>query len=635
MKLKNRNPRKENSGIPDVPIIVAFESASGELVPEDKFHSFCAGFLKECGATQKELIVENVNKLPQRSDDDFGSKWARDNVEKPDALDLPDDYIEKFWTLNGDKIEAARLILAHRERDRIATGFDEIGWDSSCEQLKEHVSPDEYLDWRLVKNIQASGKHPELPEIKHPRFPYNQMNNQVCQQVAFSDVVYCHNMAIGSRRFDIIFYMGDLEGRYFFIQKVGRPTVRLVSDERVAFDFSVIEEIPVRDVHRGHVVTFDRNMDHEYIISGARMSKDGTISRELGPSLDTVEAINKLKKWQVERARCAKKIANLMPDCDVESKKRLVEQKEHLDELIANKKEEIDWLEVNDIRCHVLPDEMLGIEQLDMFGGGYVKFRHGSTDDKLEHATARDGGQLVHVSPAGSSTKCPTCHKKMVKNKEGKTERCPKCGYEAPHDYGANVTLGVRTFKKMDINVTVDTDNLPSVQVQEERSRKKREQRQAKMDRRSEKGARTYRIKDKATPRRPKRDGRTRMKPENTERAVEPAMTLEELKDLFVGGYEAHLMSMKEENELNNNNINSNKGAGALCSVAPLLPWASTNTFVGGSGWSTCHVFFEDLYVRSMLAGVIRPPGTSSEKRLLDVSGSTPLQENINNSQHL
>ena len=106
----------------------------------------------------------------------------------------------------------ARLILAHRERDKIAIGFDEIGWESSCDALKKHISPNEWLDWRLVKNIKDSGKHPALPEVKHPRFPYNQMNNQVCQQIAFNDVVCCHNMAIGSKRFDIIFYVRMIDG---------------------------------------------------------------------------------------------------------------------------------------------------------------------------------------------------------------------------------------------------------------------------------------------------------------------------------------------------------------------------------------------------------------------------------------
>ena len=66
MKIKGLKPRKVNSGLGDVPIVVAFESETGRLVPKDEFNGFCVAFLSECGIRQKELIASNVEELPQR-----------------------------------------------------------------------------------------------------------------------------------------------------------------------------------------------------------------------------------------------------------------------------------------------------------------------------------------------------------------------------------------------------------------------------------------------------------------------------------------------------------------------------------------------------------------------------------------
>ena len=233
---------------------------------------------------------------------------------------------------------------------------------------------------------------------------------------------------------------------------------------------------------------------------------------------------------------------------------------------------------------------------------------------------------MTHVNPSGTSTSCPECRKRMKKGDDG-IERCPNCGYETPHDYGANVLLGIRTFKKIGSTVTVKREDLPSVEVQEERSKRCREKREAKMERRAERGAKTYRIKDKPTPRRPKRGARKAARKEERVERQEPAMSLKELRDLFTRGYEARLAGVggeRKESELE-------KDAGSLCSVAPLPPWDLTNSFVSGLGWSTCYAFFEDLYVRSMLNGKIRSPESLDEDGTADPS-DTCLQENLSNS---
>ena len=120
-------------------------------------------------------------------------------------------------------------------------------------------------------------------------------------------------MAIGNTRYDLIFYTGTVLARYDGIAKVTRPTLRLDDDGNACFDFSIIENVLFRSPDAGHVVGFDRNMDHASCISGVRVNADGSCSRELGPSLETLAIVRHRNKLLVERDRCEARLARLMP----------------------------------------------------------------------------------------------------------------------------------------------------------------------------------------------------------------------------------------------------------------------------------------------------------------------------------
>jgi hypothetical protein len=253
-------------------------------------------------------------------------------------------------------------------------------------------------------------------------------------------------------------------------------------------------------------------------------------------------------------------------------------------------------MEVNDMLNHSVDRELLSTEQLDMFDGGYVKFRHGSTDDKLEHACNRRGVPHKHVNPSGSSSKCPVCSTGLIKDKHDQIERCPQCDYEAQHDYGANATLGRRALAKAGKKIPKSAIKPPTIQSEAERSARKRRQRIAKMKRRKARGARIYHVKDEATPRRPRKKKRM-------ERRHDNIMTLSELRDLIIAGFKARCSAGDFKA------VNGFDYAGlAKCSATPLLPWNKTNSLYSSYfGWSTCYAFFDDLYIKWKQSGTTSP----------------------------
>jgi hypothetical protein len=330
------------------------------------------------------------------------------------------------------------------------------------------------------------------------------------------------------------------------------------------------------------VVAFDRNMDHDHCVTGIRMNANGTIGKELGPSLQTIAAINHARKVNVELGRCKRKLASLMPWDDDEHRVRLESQAKAMSDKLDTLREEIDWSETNDVLCHANHGEMIGVEQLDMFGGGFVKFRHGSTDAKLEHACARDGRALVHVNPAGSSSTCPVCGSRLRRVRGTDIEACPSCGHEQYHDHGAAVVLASRTMGRARDDLDESTVIVPERRVLEERSHRKHERRERKMRSRAARGCRTYRVKDKPSPSRP-RGSRSRSG------LVASCVShdcagLVSLRDLV-----GRALSGEFDGEV------CSDCAGRADGVLTFGAWASANVVVSGAGIMTCYAYVAGL----------------------------------------
>lgn len=296
--------------------ILAWENETALRVEQDELNLACVNFLMDITDIQNTLIQENHDTLPHRDNDSFGTKWARDNIKGTTKTLIPHDYIEKYWTLTGCKIEAARIILAWQHRRDLAQWFQTTDWQGSFTEAKTALKA-KWLNHQLYTNVKASHKMPNTPTITSPRFPFNQMNNQVVQQITYQDILWLHNIAIGDTRYDIVFDAAPIWRRYCDVIEVSRPTLFMQEDAecgyKAIFDFTVTENVTKQQPSNHHAIGFDRNMDHARIISGARVNCDGTVSRELGPSVRTLKLCQEVRVRQVELERKREKLSRLMP----------------------------------------------------------------------------------------------------------------------------------------------------------------------------------------------------------------------------------------------------------------------------------------------------------------------------------
>lgn len=581
--MKQEPTYKQVTSTIQLPLITAYNSTTGEQLTKDIINNACRQYLTYCQQAQNTLIRTNINTLPTRKNTQFGSAWARNNINT-DNINVPDDYIEKYWTTIGNQIEAARLIISYQQRDAIATLFDKYGWDATYETITKHGG--KYIKRNLYKNVKASGKHPSMPIVKSPRFPYASMNKQVCQQAVFNDVLVCHNMAIGNVRYDLVFYTGTVLARYDGIVKVTRPTLRLDNDGDACFDFSVIESVLFRSPDAGHVVGFDRNMDHASCISGVRVNADGSCSRELGPSLETLAIVRHRNKLLVERDRCEARITRLMPWQDSE-RARLVEQVGILKHKIDDLGVAIDWHEAEDVVGHALPGEVVGLERLDVFSGGFVKFRHGSTDEKVGHALERCGSSVVMVSPAGTSCDCPCCGSRLSFSgtvRSGRVGVCSSCGFRVFRDYGAGACVGERAGRSCGVIGEGVRVGVPSCDVVVERGGRRRARRLRKMRRRRARGKRVFRVGSRVSPRRPRRGCGARAGRVCGVGSVSggSGVSFEEVWGLF----HAAIVGRQERHGFD---------AGAFDRTFPFGAWGSTLVLRDCSAFRTCYAYYTGL----------------------------------------
>lgn len=144
--------------------------------------------------------------------------------------------------------------------------------------------------------------------------------------------------------------------------------------------------------------------------------------------------------------------------------------------------------------------DSLSLERLKSLGGE-TRFRHGSTDEKIQHLAARRGVMVEYGNPAYTSSVCPRCGAVLVEDAASRVVSCPSCGLVDDHDAVAPANIGVAVFKKLGCCVE-------DVQVDDARERSVKSEvrvraRRAKMDRRRARGVRVYHVNSRASVRRP------------------------------------------------------------------------------------------------------------------------------------
>jgi IS605 OrfB family transposase len=64
----------------------------------------------------------------------------------------------------------------------------------------------------------------------------------------------------------------------------------------------------------------------------------------------------------------------------------------------------------------------------------------------------KQGVPLAIVNPNGTSSKCPKCDSKGLKEVDYRRLRCPRCGFEGDRDVIGKLNIRKRALKKLRIN---------------------------------------------------------------------------------------------------------------------------------------------------------------------------------------
>lgn len=443
--------------VPDLHDYRLYDHRTGEPLDPVEAETLLWLHLDHCRQCQNRMIHDPRNRnLKRGGNAGRGNEWARKNVA---CTSLPSKFRNLSHQNRVNQTEAARLLLAWREREDIATAIDAIGWEKATYgNVQKRLSRD--IDRELFTNVLNSGGHPSLPTVERTQFPYAYSNNNSCGMYVIDQpagVIRYERMAVYDRFVDVEIYAPHIMHLHPNLTKVSRPTLRWNRD-CVTWDVIVFEPKPRKeDVNKvSHVVGFDLNADWHGGISGARLSYNGMVSRELVAGIDTRRQQTVLEELYVQYQRCLKKLDRLMPwqrphDPDDPQQvaahpewRRLYEQSLNLRDKMYRIKTLLDWRYAHDITDHAKPGELIAVEKLSPFdAAGRVEFRHGSQLEKLEHVASKTGQRVVQVNPAHTSATCPWCD---TVNKVGKARqyRCAGCRRDIHRDYGSGVNIAKR-----------------------------------------------------------------------------------------------------------------------------------------------------------------------------------------------
>lgn len=444
-------------GIPDLRDYRLYDHRTGNPIDPVEAETLLWLHLDHCRQCQNRMVQDPRNRGLNRSGNaGRGNEWARKNIA---LTGLPSKFRNLSHQNRVNQCEAARLLLAWRAREDIATAIDSIGWQKATyDNVLALMGED--IDRQLFTNVLDSGKHPALPTVEHTRFPYDQSNNNSCGKGVIDrgrGVIRYERVAVYDRFVDLEIHAPHVMRLHPDLTRVSRPTLRW-NGECVTWDLVAFEPKPRKnDVNQvGHVVGFDLNADWHGGISGARLSYTGNVSRELVAGVDTRRQQETLERLHVQYQRCLRKLDRLMPwqrphdpddpvQVDAHPKwKRLYEQSLALRDKTYRVKELLDWRYAHDITDHAKPGELIAVEKLSPFdAAGRHEFRHGSQLRKLEHVADKTGRRVVQVNPAHTSDTCPWCG---TVNDVGKSRRyqCADCKRTIPRDHGSAINIAKR-----------------------------------------------------------------------------------------------------------------------------------------------------------------------------------------------
>lgn len=469
---------------------------------------------------QNKIIHANLDPVPVRDKTEKLSlnMWASKNIV------LPDDYDssltrQAYWDKINDKLEAYRLLSSYRDRLQIFDlTHDKNGDPLPKDQLPKDVATamgTDYVNNEWVKNTWLNKKQPGIPSVKNPRYCLSSMTVQCGAQASFDDILLLNNVSLGEHKYFLAFDLAWVKEQYPDLNKISRPVVSF-NDGKAIFSFTVEEAKWKRPVRGSTVLAADRNADHKNVVVLVRAGANKTLSYPKGPSLQTEATINHKRRLDTDISRVKRKTTHIKNELEqnghLTSKRReSLENKLSYIELDLSRKlskrqdveKGLDRSQMEDMRRHLAPGEAPALERLKMFGGNSM-FRHGQTTASIEHKMERDGGQVVFVNLAYTTSRC-MCGEDLKINDKTHTAYCPACDETMGRHSHVAEKIGVRGLRAIGYDVKEEdfVTKTHSMKDLEDRSRRKQVKRERKMASRKTRGKKTYRIKSGPTPSRP------------------------------------------------------------------------------------------------------------------------------------
>lgn len=212
--------------VPDLHDYRLYDHRTGEPLDPVEAETLLWLHLDHCRQCQNRMIHDPRNRnLKRGGNAGRGNEWARKNVA---CTSLPSKFRNLSHQNRVNQTEAARLLLAWREREDIATAIDAIGWEKATYgNVQKRLSRD--IDRELFTNVLNSGGHPSLPTVERTQFPYAYSNNNSCGMCVIDQpagVIRYERMAVYDRFVDVEIYAPHIMRLHPNLTKVSRPTLR-------------------------------------------------------------------------------------------------------------------------------------------------------------------------------------------------------------------------------------------------------------------------------------------------------------------------------------------------------------------------------------------------------------------------
>ena len=355
---------------------------------------------------------------------------------------------QDLWSINRQypwdemtRSEVYRLLATWQERVSIAELQAEHNYELD---YFDRPNPFKYVKQQLWLNIQRSKKIPTLPKINKARLVLSKSSSQYSSLVQDNQAlkIYLTTLA-GDCSLD--FRIPNKVWIQYAGWKATKPTIQLDEHGQVTFTFSLEGAVAPSKPGLG-ILGVDLGIKRPYAAS--KISNKGQVYSIDSTSLE-VERDRKILErlnWQISNLSRKNKQRGLLR---VSNARALLEEK-----LLRAKRERVidnlDWQAAKDVVELAEAGETIALEKLSWGTGGPVKFRHSLQQHKIEHVARKRGRRVLKVSAVNSSHECPDCGDYTVPD-FSRVLSC-ECGFSGDRDTAASIVIAKRASKSKKFN---------------------------------------------------------------------------------------------------------------------------------------------------------------------------------------